>query len=130
MLASGPIAPRDRINSLDALRGLALLGILPANILIFGMHLAAGGNPTVTGGAAGLNLAIWALVQILIVGKMRCLFSMVFGASVILLTSRIEERSGANAAADTTTSRVRHETRSPIQLAIYGTCCVDQWYSI
>jgi len=64
------------------------------------MHLAAGGNPTVTGGAAGLNLAIWALVQILIVGKMRCLFSMVFGASVILLTSRIEERSGANAAAD------------------------------
>jgi len=33
-------------------------------------------------------------------GKMRALFSMVFGASMILLTSRIEERSGSAAAAD------------------------------
>jgi uncharacterized protein len=100
VLAIGPIAPGQRINSLDALRGFALLGILPANVLVFGMHLAAGGNPTVAGGATGLNLASWALVQILIVGKMRCLFSMVFGASMILLTSRAEERSGANSAAD------------------------------
>jgi uncharacterized protein len=100
MLAMGPITPGERINSLDALRGFALLGILPANVLVFGMHLAAGGNPTVAGGATGLNLATWALVQILIVGKMRCLFSMVFGASMILLTSRTEERSGGTAAAD------------------------------
>jgi uncharacterized protein len=100
MLAIGPITPGERINSLDALRGFALLGILPANVLIFGMHLAAGTDPTVAGGATGLNLASWALVQILIVGKMRCLFSMVFGASMILLTSRAEERSGATAAAD------------------------------
>src|SRR5580658_10327545 len=98
MTSIGPITLEDRINSLDALRGFALLGILPANVLIFGMYFAAGNDPTVAGGAAGLNLACWALFRILIVGKMRCLFSMVFGASTILLTSRAEERSAAAAA--------------------------------
>ena len=100
MTALGPTAPDERINSLDALRGLALLGILPANVLVFGLHLAAGSDPTVAGGATGLNLASWAIFQILIVGKMRCLFSMAFGASMILLTSRAEQRSGATSAAD------------------------------
>jgi len=98
MTPIGPITPEERINSLDTLRGFALLGILPANVLVFGMHLAAGSDPTVAGGAAGLNLVSWALYRILIVGKMRCLFSMVFGASMILLTSRAEERSGTTAA--------------------------------
>jgi uncharacterized protein len=93
-----PITPEKRINSLDTLRGFALLGILPANVLVFGMYLAAGNDPTVAGGATGLNLASWALFRILIAGKMRCLFSMVFGASMILLTSRAEERSEAAAA--------------------------------
>src|SRR5215831_14705864 len=100
MTSVAPITPAERINSLDTLRGFALLGILPANVLVFGMHLAAGNDPTVTGGATGLNLAAWALFRILVEGKMRCLFSMVFGASVILLTSRAEEHSGATAAAD------------------------------
>jgi uncharacterized membrane protein YeiB len=94
MTPIGPIAPEERINSLDTLRGFALLGILPANVLIFGMYLAAGNDPTVAGGATGLYLASWALFRILIEGKMRCLFSMVFGASMILLTSRAEEHSG------------------------------------
>src|ERR1017187_9686685 len=100
MTPIGPITPEERINSLDTLRGFALLGILPANVLIFGMYLAAGNDPTVAGGATGLYLASWALFRILIEGKMRCLFSMVFGASMILLTSRAEEHSGATSAAD------------------------------
>jgi len=78
---------------------LALLGILPANVLIFGMYFAAENDPTVAGGtAAGWNLASWALFRILIAGKMRCLFSMVFGASTILLTARAETRSADSAA--------------------------------
>jgi uncharacterized protein len=100
MTPVGPITQAERINSLDTLRGFALLGILPANVLIFAMYLAAANDPTVAGGATGLNLASWLLFHILVEGKMRCLFSMVFGASTILLTSRAEERSGASAAAD------------------------------
>ena len=98
MTLIGPVAQDERINSLDALRGLALLGILPANVLIFGMHLAAANDPTVAGGATGLNLVSWALFRILVEGKMRALFSMVFGASAILLTSRSEQRFGISAA--------------------------------
>jgi uncharacterized protein len=98
MTLIGPITQEERINSLDTLRGFALLGILPANVLVFGLYFAAGSDPTVAGGATGLNLASWALLRILIGGKMRCLFSMAFGASMILLTSRAEERSGATAA--------------------------------
>jgi len=95
----GPVARKERINSLDALRGLALLGILPANVLVFGLYFAAENDPTVAGGAAaGWNLACWVLFRILIAGKMRALFSMVFGASAILLTSRAEARSGDSAA--------------------------------
>jgi hypothetical protein len=94
MTPIGPITPEERIDSLDTLRGFALLGILPANILVFGMFLAAGNDPTVAGGATGLNLASWALFRILIEGKMRCLFSIVFGASAVLPTSRAEERFG------------------------------------
>jgi len=97
MTPLAPITREERIDSLDALRGFALLGILPANVLFFGMYFAAANDPTVAGGATGLNLASWALFRILIEGKMRCLFSIVFGASVILLTARAEERSGAAA---------------------------------
>lgn len=100
MTPIGPITREKRINSLDALRGFALLGILPANVLVFGMYLAAANDPTVAGGATGLNLVSWVLFRILVEGKMRALFAMVFGASVILLTARIEERSGTSSAAD------------------------------
>jgi len=98
MTTVGPITQAERINSLDTLRGFALLGILPANVLVLGMYVAAGSDPTVTGGAAGLNLASWALVRILVEGKMRALFSMSFGASTILLTSRAELHPASTAA--------------------------------
>lgn len=86
------------VSSLDALRGFALLGILPANVLFSGMYFAAATDPTVAGGATGLNLASWALFRVLVEGRMRCLFAMAFGVSMILLTSRAEERSAATAA--------------------------------
>ena len=90
--ALAPVQPGERITALDALRGFALLGILLMNIIDFGMHSAAYDDVTVTGGSTGVNLAIWAVLHIFAEGKMRCLFSLVFGASVILLTSRLEAR--------------------------------------
>lgn len=70
MTPIGPITPGERINSLDTLRGLALLGILPANVLVFGMYFTAGTDPTVAGGATGLNLASWAVFHI--PSRVRC----------------------------------------------------------
>jgi uncharacterized protein len=80
-------------------RGFALLGILLMNIVGFGLYRAYD-DPTNAGGAAGVNLWVWIVMHVLAEGKMRCLFSMVFGAGVILLTSRGEERGGQGASAD------------------------------
>lgn len=85
-----PVLQAERITALDTLRGFALLGILLMNIVGMGMFAGAYDDPTVAGGSTGANLWVWAVLHVLAEGKMRCLFSMVFGASVILLTSRLE----------------------------------------
>jgi uncharacterized protein len=87
---ASPIERSARISAIDALRGFALLGILLMNIVGMSMFTAAYDDPTVTGGATGANLWVWAVMHVLAEGKMRCLFSLVFGASVLLLTSRLE----------------------------------------
>ncbi len=83
-------APGERLSSLDTLRGFALLGILLMNIVGFAFHHEAYDNPTTAGGATGWNLWIWYVLHVVAEGKMRCLFSLVFGASVVVLTSRNE----------------------------------------
>ena len=87
-----PVAREDRIPALDALRGCALLGILLMNIPGFALHPASYGDPTVAGGADGANLWFWIVNHILFDGKMRALFSMLFGAGVLVLTERGEAK--------------------------------------
>ena len=89
---SAPVSAAERITAIDALRGFALLGILLMNITAMGMPMASYDNPSVSGGDTGWNLGVWAIMHVLAEGKMRCLFSLVFGASVILLTSRLDKR--------------------------------------
>ena len=90
----------NRIDSVDTLRGFSLLGILLLNIVSFGLPFAAYMNPAVAGGADGINLATWLTAMTLWDGKMRCIFSMLFGASAWLLLSRAEERGDGIHAAD------------------------------
>jgi uncharacterized protein len=98
-------AQRERISSIDTLRGFALLGILVMNITTFALPAAFDFNPTVTGPISKMNLLAWASRFILFDGKMRAVFSMLFGAGVILLTSRLEKRGEAARAADIFTRR-------------------------
>ncbi len=90
-----PAGRGERINSVDVLRGFALLGILTMNILSFGLP-GPYYNPVAAGTATEANIRTWALVQVLCDGKMRALFSMLFGGSVVLMTSRASAR-GAEA---------------------------------
>jgi uncharacterized protein len=93
--APAPVTRAERLATLDAVRGFALLGILLMNILIFGLPtFQVDSNPTVYGGHTGPNYWIWWIEQVFWTGKMRALFSLCFGAGVILLTSRIEDRGG------------------------------------
>jgi uncharacterized protein len=94
-----PTERAERISSLDVLRGVGLLGILLMNITGFGLPLAYN-DPTNAGGAEGPNLLAWGAASMFFEGTMRGIFSMLFGAGVILLTSRAEARGGGIKVAD------------------------------
>lgn len=96
----GPVSSAERIQTMDVVRGFALLGILLMNIVDFGMPHWAYMNPNIAGGATGPNLIAFILQYVLFEGKMRALFSMMFGAGVILLTTRGVERGGGIEVAD------------------------------
>ena len=87
----------DRILTLDAIRGVAVMGILLMNIVGFAMPEAAYSNPLAYGGHAGIDFAAWIVNAILIDGKMRGLFSLLFGASTLLVIERATAK-GENAA--------------------------------
>ena len=104
--AFAPIQRQQRFASMDVLRGIALLGILIANVSDFGLpgwdYLVplSTSKPVFTGPHAAANTAIWFARWLIMEGKMRALFSLLFGAGVILLTGRIEQRQGQGRAAD------------------------------
>jgi uncharacterized protein len=82
--------PGARIASLDTIRGVAVMGIFSVNIIAFAMIEAAYFNPPAYGGHTGADLALWAANMLVIDGKMRTLFSMLFGASTLLVIERAE----------------------------------------
>jgi uncharacterized protein len=81
-----------RLQSLDTIRGVAVMGILLLNILAFAMPRAAYLNPHAYGGAEGIDLAIYLVNFVLFDGKMRGLFSFLFGASILLVIERAEAK--------------------------------------
>jgi len=78
----------DRHLTLDTVRGVAVLGILLLNIIGFAMPIPAYVNPAAYGGAEGIDLGVWLGNFILFDGKMRGLFSFLFGASTLLVIER------------------------------------------
>ena len=87
---ASPTRPAQRIVSLDVVRGVALLGILILNIVGMGMLSTAYYNPHggVDGShASSLDLSVWFVNELFFEGSMRALFSMLFGAGVILFTT-------------------------------------------
>ncbi len=85
---AAPAGPGARIDALDALRGVAVLGIFVINIIGFSMPDQGFYNPIAVGGDGALNYGLWTFFEIFIEGSMRGLFSMMFGAGVILFTER------------------------------------------
>ena len=89
----------DRIPTLDIVRGVAVMGILVMNIAAFAMPFPAYANPAAFGGDTGLDFASWAFNYLIFDGKMRGLFSILFGASTLLMIDRATAagRGGARA---------------------------------
>jgi len=87
-----PVAPGERIVSLDVLRGVAILGILIMNIQAFSMIDAAYLNPTAYGDLTGVNRLVWVLSHLVADTKFLSVFSMLFGAGIVLSASRLREK--------------------------------------
>ena len=83
-----PTQQKDRRASIDILRGFALLGILIMNIQGFAMVSMAYSNPTAHLDLSGVNWLVWALSHGLADMKFMALFSILFGAGIVLATER------------------------------------------
>ncbi|MCY7359265.1 MAG: DUF418 domain-containing protein [Rudanella sp.] len=90
-----PVARTKRIPTIDILRGVALLGILLMNIQVFGLTEAS--LQQLVRGPHGGNYWLQTIIHVLFENKMRALFSMLFGAGIILFLAK--NRDGAGMAA-------------------------------
>jgi len=80
---------------MDVLRGCAVMGIVWMNITAFALPQNAYFNPAVAGPPGVADILVWAIGFLLVDGKMRGLFALLFGASMLLLIDR-EEMAGRN----------------------------------
>jgi len=90
LASAAPVSFSERISSIDILRGVALLGILIMNIQSFSMIMAAYLNPTAYGDLSGINWWVWTLSNVVANEKFISIFSMLFGAGIVLMTGRAE----------------------------------------
>lgn len=92
-----PVARKERIQSLDILRGVAILGILLMNIQSFAMPGAAYLNPFAYGDMEGINYWVWVFGNIFADQKFITIFSILFGAGIVLVTEKAEKKTGTSA---------------------------------
>ena len=94
-----PTTGTGRIHSMDIIRGISLLGILLMNIVGFGLFRAYD-DPSNSGGATGWNLNVWWMNTLFFEGTMRGMFSMLFGAGILLFTGRSTETNNGSRVTD------------------------------
>ncbi len=101
----------SRLVAMDVLRGFALLGILLMNIQSFSMPGAAYLNPTAYGNFSGVDQWVWSVSHLFADQKFMSLFSMLFGAGVLLFCQNAEQKHGS--------ARKLHYTRT-FWLLVFG----------
>lgn len=87
-----PVAQGQRFEAMDVLRGLALLGIFAMNVMVFAMPMAAYSNPSVGPEHSGTNRVVFWVIHTVFDLKMMALFSMLFGAGVMIWDRKVSRR--------------------------------------
>lgn len=82
----------DRLVSIDALRGVAVLGILMMNVQAFAMIPQAYELPTAHMDLSGANLTVWAIAHTFFSMKFITIFSALFGAGIVLMVGEGDSR--------------------------------------
>ncbi len=89
---AAPVSQQERIVIIDALRGMAILGILLMNIPGFSLAIPSGWDPSVLNEGSTINFKIWHFIEWFPEGTQRAIFSMLFGAGIILFMKRQEQK--------------------------------------
>lgn len=93
--ATGPVTERERIITLDVLRGFALFGILMVNMPFFAMpFILVFFDPSLAEGPIGERLA-FSLVKLFFEYKFISLFSLLFGIGFVVQLTRATARGGS-----------------------------------
>jgi len=87
--AFAPTTPGGRIDTLDVLRGFALIGVCVANVEFFNRPVVQSGQG-MQEGLAGLDWAVAWLVNYLVIGKFWTIFSLLFGMGFALMHERAQ----------------------------------------
>ena len=93
MTVMTPLSPTDsasRYRSLDLIRGIAVAGILIMNIYAFANIYPYYVNPYALGEPSTINLTTWLITHIFADQKFYSLFSMLFGAGIMLMAQRAQ----------------------------------------
>lgn len=84
VIASAPESI-GRIDRLDAVRGIAILGILLMNIFGFALPQMAYMNPAYSPAVNQSDIIVWVVFNLFVQGKFLAIFSILFGATLGLL---------------------------------------------
>jgi uncharacterized membrane protein YeiB len=84
-----PVANNERIQSLDVVRGFALIGILMMNVEYFNRAIADLGSG-IPASVTGANFWISYFVQYFVTGKFWTIFSLLFGMGFAIMLTRAE----------------------------------------
>jgi uncharacterized protein len=95
-----PVAARERIEVLDLMRGLAILGILFMNIPIMANSVWVWENDVRLSGWTQADQVVWAFNHIFLDGTQRGLLQLLFGAGMMLLAARAMTPDGPVAVSD------------------------------
>lgn len=89
---TAPVSQQDRIVILDSLRGFAILGILLMNMPAFALPPPVQHDPFLLNEWGTVDFKVWAVVQWFPEGTQRAIFSMLFGAGILLFIGGKEKR--------------------------------------
>lgn len=91
--AAAPVSESSRISSLDLIRGVAVLGILLMNAVSFHYGQVPYWNISAGGADTALDWAVALFGEIFVDQKFMALFSLLFGAGIMLFIDRAAARS-------------------------------------